>query len=407
MNNKLETILQVASAGRPVKPNLRYGGTDKVIYYLDREYTHLGFNSLVAAAGDSEIIGNLIATIPKSHCLWNMNGETNPMRVSKEEHEYWSKKHFQEVLRFISQNKGIDIIHDHPGTGLLSQGTDLLQDVEIPILITLHGNFSDIYMERCLRWRDVSLIRGGVYFNAISNSQKSIFEQGGIPIESMIYHGIPLDEFPFQIDKHNYLFSLGRICPKKGQDIAIEIARKARMPLIIGGVVNSIYHDYWNEKIKPFLDFSITDIPDSKQEEYKEFLVEKLNNGEEIVQDGQIIYVGALNDRQKVAFYGRSKGFLMPIRWSEPFGLTMIESMACGTPVLAYSIGSVPEIINEGVTGYVLNKSGDERADINAMVQALENMEGFDSKACRTHVERNFSLSKEAENYINLYNDLI
>ena len=258
-----------------------------------------------------------------------------------------------------------------------------------------------------MKWKEIGLKRGNVYFNTISNSQKFLFEEGGIPIESTIYHGIPLEEFPLQKDKQDYLFSLGRICPKKGQDLAIKVAREAKKPLILGGVVNSIYHNYWSEKIEPFLDFSIVNIPLSEQEKYKNNLVQKLNAGEEIIGDGQIIYVGSLNDKQKAAFYGKANGFLMPIRWPEPFGLTMIESMACGTPVIAYSLGSVPEIITNGITGRVIQISGNEEEDVKKMGETLKNIEQLRPQDCRIHVEKNFSIQRESEEYLNLYKRII
>lgn len=408
MGKKLSTILQIGSSGRPVSLDLRYGGTDKVIYYLDKEFVIRGYNSLVAAPGDSKVSGRLVETIPQSYCLWNMEGESKNERNSRERYEYWKKEHLRKVLENIVAIDKIDIVHDHPGTGILEAPDKDLQRIDVPLLITLHADFSGKFKEKCLMWKEkIEQFNLKVYFNSISNSQRKRFEEGGIQVENTIYHGIPLNEFPLETNKHNFLFSLGRICPKKGQDLAIKIAKEANYSLIIGGVVNSIYHDYWSKEIYPFLDFSVSDLPISERESYKNKLVEKLLDGQKITQDGEIIYVGALNDKQKVAFYGRARGFLMPIRWSEPFGLTMVESMACGTPVFAYSLGSVQEVVKNEVTGRIISKSDNVDEDVSKMVFALESVNSLNPLDCRNHVEENFTISQEADKYTTLYNKIL
>lgn len=405
----LKTILQTASSGRPINPYLVQGGTDKVIYYLDREFSRKGHNSLVAGTGDSEIAGKLVETIPYSYDLWKMEGENSSGRNSRYLYNLYSKQHYKKIFDFISENKDIDIIHDHPGKGILSrkESSDILKKVQTPILITLHSNFSGKYMERSLRWKKLSSEKKDIYFNAISRSQREEFERGGLNIDSVIYHGIPLQEFDFSSKKSNYLFSLGRVCPKKGQHIAIKTAKRTGIPLIMGGVVNSMHHDYWKEKIAPYLDFSISDIPYSERQNYKEDLIGKLEKGEDIIDKREVIFIGDLDDRQKSKIYEKARGFLMPVNWSEPFGLTMIEAMACGTPVLSYSKGSIPEIIEEGKTGFSVKRTGVESKDVESLSEIVCKIENIKSRDCRRHVQKNFSLEREAENYLNLYKKII
>ncbi|MBI2449202.1 glycosyltransferase [Candidatus Pacearchaeota archaeon] len=405
----LKTILQTSSVGRPITPNLKYGGTARVIIYLDREFTRLGYDSLVAATGDSRVIGRLIETVPRSISLWNMDGERNAVIKPRKEHDELSEKHYQIILETILKYKNIDIVHDHPGSGLISSKKfrEVGDQIKTPILVTLHGAFSDRYAERYTLWNKVALEKGNIYFNAISHSQKRAFEERGFRVSATIYHGIPIEYFPFRNEKLDYLFSLGRICPKKGQHTAIQIAKETGMPLIIGGEVNSAHNNYWKENVESYLDFSITEIPEKEHEDYKNNLVEKLNAGENIIDEGQIIFVGNLDDRQKIAFYERAKAFMMPINWPEPFGLTMIESMACGTPVIAYSVGSVPEVIKDGKTGFIVEKTGNEEIDLAKMIEAVNNIVYINPKDCRKHIAENFSITREAKDYLNLYKKLL
>lgn len=372
-------VLQIAPIGLPVKPDITYGGTERVILYLDEVFTELGHRSMVAASGDSRVYGKLLETIPKS--IWNISQNENELgrrKIIISEDLY--NKHYKRCVEFmLDKGKNLDIIHDHPGSGIItSEEYGRYKDqIDTPILSTLHGVFSDKDKKRNEEWIRLQKEGGKVFFNAISNSQKRSFERIGINIEEVVYHGIPLDSFGLEREKEDYLFSIGRISPEKGQDIAIDIAKRTDRSLIIAGEVHSVDEAYWREKIEPHID------------------------------GDQIKFVGPKTDDEKILLYQKAAGFIFPLQWSEPFGLILIESMACGTPVVTFNRGSVPEVVEDGKTGFVIQETGDREKDLEAMVEAVNNLNLIKPEDCRSLVEDKFSIEKEAENYLNLYERLI
>lgn len=373
--NKMK-ILQIAPIGLPVRPDMKYGGTERVIRYLDVVYIDLGHESLVAAPGDSEVCGELIETIPRS--TWNIDREDLSKRTVIEG-KNWYSQHYKKCIDVILNGRDIDIVHDHPGSGIITSEEFERNKcrIDTPILSTLHGAFSPGNEERNERWKRLISEKRGIYFNAISNSQKKEFENAGVEIEEVIYHGIPTERFGFEDTKGDYLFSIGRISSEKGQHIAIEIAKKSGRPLIIAGEVHSVDGEYWKKKIEPHID------------------------------GDQIRFVGSLTDEEKIPYFQNAAAFIFPLQWKEPFGLIMIESMACGTPVIAYSRGSVPEVVRDGETGFVIQETGDKEEDLESMVRAVNNLNSIDPSKCRNHVVENFSIQKEAESYLNLYRRII
>jgi len=369
-------ILQVASLGLPVHPNLKYAGTERVIAYLDKAYSEMGHDSMVAATGDSKVSGTLIPTIPQS--LWSTDGITSVTRQIKRDNSM-VERHYKTCIDTILGDSSIDVVHDHPGSGLVTQpGSErVVGQTKTPILVTLHGAFSDKNRDRYMKWAEMSRVDMGVYFNAISHAQKRIFQGEGLRVEDVIYHGLPLDRFGFQPKKEDYLLHLGRISLGKGTHIAAEVAKKTGRRLLIAGEVHSVDDAYWNEKVKPLVD------------------------------GDQIQFIGPQTDEQKIPLYQNAAGFIFPLQWEEPFGLVMIEAMATGTPVIAYSRGSVPEVVRNGKTGFVIQETGDSKTDLEAMVSAVNKIESINPVECRSHVEQNFSIGREAENYLNLYKRLI
>ena len=360
-------ILQISPIGLPVHPDILYGGTERVIGFLDKEYVRRNYDSIVAAPGDSQVSGTLLDTIPKS--IWN--SEKNGSRQIKRGRDI-NEEHYKVIFDYLFNGGGdVDIIHDHPGAGILSSKPyeKKSSELKMPILITLHGALSKKSSEKYKKWGQLQEQNRGIFFNVLSKSQKEQFKKY-VDICDVIYHGLPLEKFQSEEKPGDYLFSLGKISYEKGQDIAIDVAKKTGLKLIIGGEVHSVDKSYFKEKIKPYID------------------------------DDQIKYVGALNDKQKVGLYKNALAFLMPIRWEEPFGLVMIESMACGTPVIAFNRGSVPEVIGDGNNGYVVN-------NIKQMVRAVKNVEKISRKKCRDTVEKRFSIQKEADNYLRLYKKLM
>jgi glycosyltransferase involved in cell wall biosynthesis len=181
-----------------------------------------------------------------------------------------------------------------------------------------------------------------------------------------IYHGLPLETYDLGDGGAGYLAFLGRICPEKRPDRAIEIAKRAGVPLIIAAKVDEVDKDYFDHVIRPMLDHPLVD------------------------------FIGEIDENQKAQFLGKARALLFPIDWPEPFGLAMIESMACGTPVVAYHQGSVPEVVDEGITGFVVDNE-------TAAVAAVEMTAGLDRAAVRARFEARFSVERMADDYLAIY----
>ncbi|MGM5488404.1 MAG: glycosyltransferase family 4 protein [Nanobdellota archaeon] len=342
---------------------MTYGGTERNISYLDSLYTKLGHNSLVAAPGDSVVDGTLIETISES--IWK---EKNGVKEFLIDNTVAVEEHYKNIVDFIADNKDLDVIHDHPGESILSQDYfwENKHRIKVPILTTLHAY---PFPEELRKFDKLKQAENyGIFFNCISKSQKRLFEANDLDVRNVIYHGIPIDGFPFAQEHQGYLFNLGRICYDKGQDVAIKTALALDMPLILAGEVRE--KDYFDQEIAPYIDGK------------------------------QIKFIGGLNDQEKVEWYQNAAAFLMPIRWEEPFGLVMPEAMACGTPVVAYSRGSVPEVITDGKTGYVVDENLE--SFINATEKALQ----LNRHDCRKRVEDYFTITHEARNYLDVYRQL-
>lgn len=252
-----------------------------------------------------------------------------------------------------------DIIHIHPIDRALPFG---YMFPKTPVVYTLH--------DPVFQWRE-ELYRlyktKNQYLVSISKAQQKPapdLNWGGT-----VYNGIDLKLFTFNKKPKDYLFFSGRIVPKKGAYEAIKIARAANKRLIIAGNPSKTYWDYWKNKIEP--SFS-----------------------------NKIKYVGFVPYKKLVKYYAEAKATLMPILWEEPFGLIMTESMACGTPVIAFNRGSVPEIIKDGKTGFVVKNIGEA-------VAAIKKIDQIDRKECRKHVEENFSIKKMVDEYEKVYYDIL
>jgi len=259
-----------------------------------------------------------------------------------------------------------------------------------PILITLHGALdADHNREYAETWGGCD----GIYFCALSHSQKTLYSPL-IRVSGVVYNGIDVSEFPFESweGKKNYLLNLGRIDHRKGQDIAIRIARRSQFKLFLAG---PIYEATYFRKILPMIDL-VTDISAYPGDEgYFQQVMQPL-----LASTAQIIYIGELDEEQKKWWYRYCWGFLMPIQWDEPFGLTMVEAMACGTPVIGFNRGSVPEIVEHQKTGFVVHTEEE-------MVEAVKRLDCLDPEACRSRVMHYFDSSKMTKGYLELYQSLL
>lgn len=244
-----------------------------------------------------------------------------------------------------------DVLHfHHPEVALPSAQIN----ADIPTVYTQHDPIYPWYKELYELYG-----ASNQHFVSISNNQRR--DAPDLPYVDTIYNGIDADKFPFSAKAEDYLLFAGRIVPEKGVKEAIQVAQQTNQRLLIIGPVYPDQQGYFDQYIKPNL-------------------------------NDKILYLGYIEQSHLVRYYQKAKAFLMPIQWEEPFGLTMVESMACGTPVIALRRGAVPEIIEDGVTGYVVDSLAE-------MGEAIQKIDQLDRKACREHVKKHFSIEKMVDEY--------
>jgi len=323
-------------------PPKHYGGTELFIAHLAEGLTQNGIDVVVYATGDSTVKAELKFLYPKS--LWPLQGEIfSSMRDMN--HTAWA---------IADAARDCDILHLNNAAGIASS-----RFLNTPIVHTEHhpheNDLSDFYS-----------YSPNLQYVTISDSQRSL--------ESMlkmrtIHHGIRTEDYPLRSRKAQYLSFIGRLAPVKGPHLAIDIAKKTGIPLKIAGEVQPMFRSYFETEVKPHL-------------------------------DGKFIeYIGEADLATKVEFLGNSLAMLFPIQWSEPFGLVMIEAMACGTPVIALSRGSVPEVVRDGVSGFVCK-------DIDEMVKRIRNL-SISPSTIRGYVEQEFSVGVMVKKYIDLYTETL
>ncbi len=344
-------IAQLAPPFESVPP-ISYGGTERVVSTLTEELVRRGHEVALFASGDSRTSARLVRTVPEA--LWHWQPPLRDMNP------FWAL-----TLDTIWQHqREFDVIHSH----LDFWGFPLARHGCVPVVTTLHGRLdlpelSPVYEH----FQDVPLV-------SISNAQRTPVASANFV--DTVYHGIDLEELTFSAGPGEYVAFLGRISPEKGLDTAIRVARRsgwrleiaARKPLRAAADPNA--HSDWQhyrEDIKPLL------------------------------TEGNARLIGEVDGGQaKNRFLGRAAALLFPIRWPEPFGLVIVEAMACGTPVIALREGSVPELIEDGVTGFICS-------DEDEMVDALGRIGQIDRARCRAEVERRFSPARMAEAYERVY----
>ncbi len=374
-------ILQIATLNRPIHQDLGYGPIETVVYNLDKGLTERGHQSIVACSGDSRIVGEKHTTIEKAFAeYWSTN-----TRAQRE----FMDRHLASSLR-RAQRGDIDIVHLHDPVMMKSVFMGLRRK-PVPIVMTLHVPADEQGMFR--QWNKSLTSSSSAYFVPISKYQRGE-HHGFINMETVIHHGIDIDAFPFGDGpgSHDYLFSIGRITEDKGQDTAIEIAKNNGSQLILAGNVQNKPKDRaFFKKLEESIDL-VADASASLSDDlyYTKVMKPILESGK------QIIYVGEVGCAQKKMWYRHARATLFPIRWGEPFGLVLIESMACGTPVAAFRRGSVPEIVTHGKTGFV-------SSSMEEMAEAVRLIHQIDRGKCRKHVQQNFSIASMARKYSALY----
>ena len=319
-----------------------------MVSYLTEELIRRGHDVTLFASGDSKTSAKLHASYPKSLRLAELTQVAH----------FGIGLHLPMFAELYAEAANYDIIHSHLDYWLMA----FAPAVRTPTMTTMHGRLDIEELHEVYRGFP------GHPVVSISDAQR-----GPMPWmnwAATIYHGLPKDLLKFNRNKGKYLAFLGRIAPEKQPDLAIEVARRTGIPLKIAAKVDVVDREYFRQVIEPQL------------------------------KDGDAEYIGEINDSQKSDFLGNALALLFPIEWPEPFGLVIIEALACGTPVIARPYGSVPELLRDGVTSYIAS-------DLTAMVEAVNKVEGLSRQKCREEFERHFTSEVMASNYERVYEMLI
>lgn len=408
-------ILHCAPIDIETSTRLKYAGTERVLLYLNMGLSKDGHNSIVAAPGNSDL-GGYGALLPTRDLpLWLATGENRAVVRSSEAYE----QHYGTCLDFALENK-IDIIHDHPGQFIFASEvyTKVKHNYSVPIVTTIHSptvpQCEEVATADGSHIAKYNLIRNlqkenlPLYIVSVSRSHKEEHEKIGIKIDDFVYNGIDLNLFPFRDVKQDYILWLGRLSGIKGTDLAVQVARRTKRPLIIAGEVHGPYKELFKNKIEPHL---TSYIKGETAEQVRESLLEKILSGEEIVKEGEIMFFGPVDDRQKAILYSHAFATLQPNRWKEPFGLVPVESMATGTPTIVTNTGALPELVLDGQTGFIIDAFEKEEINdekiVSGTIEALNKVGRLSPKLCREHIESNFSINQMTHNYLKFYEKVV
>lgn len=388
VKHKKLTVLHVATLNQPISSDLGYGPIETIIYNVDKGLHSLGHRSIVACSGDSRVSGEHHVTVHNS--IGDYWTDSTP------EKRKTMNMHLSHALHRARMGD-IDIMHAHDPKAVEFMYDSLFR-IHVPIVMTLHVSAKDSSLGGAYqRWCNPLLSSPLVYCAAISEYQKRQYNDL-VNAENVIYHGIDVDNYPVkeEPDKGSYLFTIGRVTRDKGQDKSIEIAKKTGSKLIIAGCVQNKSADReFFESLRNSIDLSVEVGKYTVDDDYYYRVIRPL-----LECDKQIIYIGEISSEHKKQWYRYARATLFPIQWSEPFGLVLVESMACGTPAVAFKRGAVPEIVINGKTGFVVDS-------VDAMIEAVNRVDSIDPCDCRNHVRDHFSLTNMALNYSALYNQII
>jgi glycosyltransferase involved in cell wall biosynthesis len=326
-------------------PPKGYGGTERVVHFLTEELVRLGHQVTVFASGDSKTSAELIAPCPRAlRTDANCIDQLIP--------------HFRMLEEVCRQAGRFDFIHFH---------VDYLhfpftRRKPHPHVTTLHGRLDlpelpSLYRE----YPDMPVV-------SISNAQRRPLPR--LNWKATVYHGLPENLFTFRAEPGKYLAFLGRISRDKRLDRAIDLAERVGLPLKVAAKIDKNDRDYFEAEIKHLL------------------------------RKPHVEYIGEIGGKEKDAFLGNALALLFLIDWPEPFGLVMTEAMACGVPTIAWRCGSVPEVLEEGVTGYIVES-------MDQAVQAVGRLAAFDRRRCRQEFERRFSVRRMAQDYLAVYRNIL
>lgn len=341
---KFMKIAQIAPLCESVPP-MAYGGTERVVSYLTEELVRQGHEVTLFASGDSKSSARIISTVERS-----LRQKTDVQDTVAH--------HIVQMQEVIERMHEFDILHFH---------TDYIHfpitsNSYNPHVTTLHGRLDIPDLQYVYqRFRNQPVV-------SISDSQRQPLpcaEWAGT-----VYHGLPLDLYTQGNGEGDYVVFLGRISPEKSPDLAIEIARRAGIKIKIAAKIDKADYEYYNSKIK------------------------------HLIQQPHVEFLGEIGEAEKSELLQNALALIFPIQWPEPFGMVLIEAMACGTPTIAFRYGSVPELLDERKTGMIVN-------DVDAAVEAVKNIAGLDRNIIRATFEKKFGVDVMAENYIRIYTELI
>ena len=337
-------IAQVAPLWESVPPKL-YGGTERIVSYITEELVQMGHDVTLFASGDSDTAARLEAVCPQALRLnTGIFNRDAPMMMLQE--------------RSLGAAGDFDVIHSH----LDFLGFPLARRNPRPVVTTLHGRLDLPELQPVFReYSEMPLI-------SISDAQRRPLPWANW--QATIHHGLPAHLYTYHSQPQGYLAFLGRISPEKRPDHAIEVSKRTGLPLRIAAKVDPADLQYYRSEIEPLLDHPL------------------------------IEFIGEISDSEKNDFVGNALALVCPYDWPEPFGLVLIEALACGTPVLAYRRGSIPEVIEDGITGFVCE-------NLSEMVASVERLGRIDRQRCRASFEQRFTADRMARDYIALYERII
>lgn len=333
-------IAQVAPLHESVPPKL-YGGTERVVSYLTEELVRQGHQVTLFASGDSRTSAELVPVCDRA------------LRLEREPAAAFAL-HALLIEAVFARADVFDVIHCHTDSVHLP----LARRCPVPVITTLHGRLDIAGLDRLHReFAELPLV-------SISNAQRA-----PLPWASWagtVHHGLPLELHCPHYDAGRYLVFLGRISPEKRLDRAIAIAQRAALPLKIAAKIDACDREYFAAQIRPLLG------------------------------GPGVEYLGEIDECAKTQLLGGALALLFPIEWPEPFGLTMIEAMACGTPVIAFNRGSVPEVVDPGITGFIVSS-------VEEAVACVQRARGLDRRRCRRQFESRFCAARMAREYCSIY----
>ena len=336
-------IAQVAPLFERVPP-VTYGGTERVVAYLTDALVDLGHDVTLFASGDSITKARLVPAVPRSLRLDPSCRDQLAPQI----------RQLEQVSRLVHR---FDVVHFHTGFIHLP----LTRHLALPSVTTLHGRLDYPELTAMMgEFSDVPLV-------SISNDQRRPLRDAAWC--ATVYHGMPPRLLPYKSSHQGYAAFVGRISPEKRLDRAIEIAERAGMELRVAAKIDAVDREYYDREIEP------------------------------LMRKPHVRYLGELGETQKASLLGGAQALLFPIDWPEPFGMVIIESLSCGTPVVAWGHGSVPELIENGVNGFIVGS-------IPEAVTALRRTKDLHRAGCRATFDRRFSAERMARDYVTVYKRL-